>query len=644
MRGADPGQPNGVRGDDLLALRRRAEVLDVIFDAVIVKDWSERILDWNRGAERHYGWSRDEVLGKTCTEVLRTQYPISVEQVRAALLQRGHWEGELVRTRKDGTNVTVMGRCVLRRGAGGEPAEVVETCTDITGRLDLERMLAERTAVLEQREALFRGILEAAPDSIILVDERGVITLSNPKTVQIFGYSQEELVGQSIELLVPPRLRERHAGLRESYVHAPRSREMGSGTELSGVTKDGREFPIEASLSPLRLDGKLFVMAVVRDVTERKRAQAALLESEARLAEAQQVARIGSWSWDIAHGRMFWSDQNYRLIGLEPRAAEPTFELLLTRVAEEDRVRLRQVFERSLATHRPVALDFRVFLPDGRLATLNAEGKVLLDDEGRPMRMVGITRDVTEQRLVERMKDEFLSVVSHELRTPLNFIMGFSTLLEDEVSGPLNPKQHDYLGKILGGTDRMLVLINNLLDMSQIAAGSFKLSPSLTLYLPVVCEVISTLEPLIEEKRLTLTYDVQVTGEVPIDGQRIIQVLSNLVSNALKFTPEGGAIELRAYVNDGQLVTEVTDTGVGFEPDDLSRLFKRFTQLDMTYTRKVGGTGLGLSISKAIVEAHGGQIGACSAGRGQGATFWFTLPVTPHPQGAAPQSHAEEAS
>jgi signal transduction histidine kinase len=229
-------------------------------------------------------------------------------------------------------------------------------------------------------------------------------------------------------------------------------------------------------------------------------------------------------------------------------------------------------------------------------------------------------------RAADRHKDEFLSVISHELRTPLNFIMGFASVLDDEVAGELNAQQRAFVGNILSGSDRMLGLVNDLLDVAKIQAGRFELCAHPTPYWPLLEEVLATLRPLADQRGLTLTALVETEVAPPMDGSRIVQVLTNLVGNAIKFTPPGGRVTLRAFVRDEELVTQVMDTGVGIDAADVPKLFQRFSQLDMSATRQSGGTGLGLSISKALVEAHGGQIGVLSE-VGHGSTFWFTLPL-----------------
>jgi two-component system, sensor histidine kinase len=231
-------------------------------------------------------------------------------------------------------------------------------------------------------------------------------------------------------------------------------------------------------------------------------------------------------------------------------------------------------------------------------------------------------------RQVDQYKDEFLSVISHELRTPLNFIMGFASIVDDEVAGPLTPEQHDYMQRILYGSERMLRLVDDLLDFAKVSAGKLVLMPREVQFGPLVEDVMRTLTPLAAQKHITLEADVQVAEPACIDDQRIVQILTNLVNNGIKFTPEGGRVTVKARLDGGQVVTEVIDTGKGIDPDDLPNLFVRFKQLDMSATREAGGTGLGLSITKALVEAHGGTIQALSDGKGQGATFRFTLPLS----------------
>lgn len=248
-------------------------------------------------------------------------------------------------------------------------------------------------------------------------------------------------------------------------------------------------------------------------------------------------------------------------------------------------------------------------------------------------------RNMYEQRArleameeLDALKDKFLGIISHELRTPIHAILGFGSLLEDGVAGSLNEKQREYVHKLLEGADRLLYLVNDLLDMTRIQAGKLRLSPRRIDFSDVVASTVGGLEPLGRAKRLALTFRVG-DSLPPIcgDEQRLAQVLTNLVSNAIKFTPEGGAIEVRAFLDGDHLRCEVQDSGIGISEEDQSNLFKPFSQVGNSQAgARETGTGLGLAIACALVEAHGGAIGVRSE-PGKGSLFWFTIPLEGNP-------------
>lgn len=232
-----------------------------------------------------------------------------------------------------------------------------------------------------------------------------------------------------------------------------------------------------------------------------------------------------------------------------------------------------------------------------------------------------------ELRTLDLLKDEFISILSHELRTPVNAITGFGSVLADGVAGELTPQQQAYLEKMLGGADRLLALVNDLLDYSRIRAGKFVLEHHLLDARDILRESFELLRELAAQKGIAITcelppYPLPVLG----DHQRLGQVLVNLINNAIKFTAAGGSIVIRGQVRGEVIYIEVGDTGMGIAPQDIRRLFQRFGQLDTSNTRRAQGTGLGLAIVKSLVDAHGGDVGVMSE-QGQGSTFWFTVPV-----------------
>jgi signal transduction histidine kinase/Na+/proline symporter len=236
-----------------------------------------------------------------------------------------------------------------------------------------------------------------------------------------------------------------------------------------------------------------------------------------------------------------------------------------------------------------------------------------------------LSKAIDELRNLDRVKGTFLNAVSHDLRIPLTGIMGYAEFLEDGVGGTLSAEQMDFAQQISQQAERMTGLLNELLDFARMEAGKFKVAPRPMSYPDVLNSAVNAFRPAMAKKQLDVA--VALAPDLPLlqaDPDRVIQILSNLLSNALKFTPEGGCIRVRAYPEGRMVVTEVSDTGVGIPPEDLPHMFERFYQSEAG--KKAGGTGLGLSITKSLVAAHGGTIEASSS-PGEGSTFRFTLPV-----------------
>lgn len=280
---------------NLDTVEEQARLLDLARDAILVRDLNGVIRYWNHGAERLYGWSKEEALGQPIQILLKTKYPLPVAQIEAAALAAGEWEGELEHTRRDGSTLIVNSRWVLRQDAAGKPTSILQSNTDVT----LHRQAED---AVRRSEAKFRALLESAPDAMIIVDEQGRIALANRRTEQTFGYTAQELQGLPVEVLIPARFHAAHRDHRAAYAHDPQARPMGSGLELAARRKDGSEIPVEVSLSPLRIEKHLLVTAAIRDITERKRAEAALNHvHDLELAQAEHLANLGEIAAGLAH-------------------------------------------------------------------------------------------------------------------------------------------------------------------------------------------------------------------------------------------------------------------------------------------------------------------------------------------------------
>jgi len=500
----------------------------------------------------------------------------------------------------------------------------------------------------ERSGELYRQLIESAPDAMVVVDERGAITILNGQAEQLFGYARDELVGSPIEILVPERFRNAHAPQRTKFTQAPKLRPMGSGLELFGRRKDGSEFPIEISLSPLRTEAGLLVSSVIRDVTLRKRAETERKEVEdaARLSSDRLLSAVES-----IHGMLALYDAQDRLVLCNSSWRDFVSESVSGPVVGRSyaelldlgiKARLYELGDEPEDAFRRRCLEYRRNLA-GALDLKTRDGRSLRVNERRTLEggtistIWDVTDDVEHEAELKRAqavaedassaKSEFLSSMSHELRTPLNSILGFAQLLQRDRKAPLNDAQKDKLDYVLKGGEHLLRLIDDILDLSRIEAGRIAVSLEPVGLAEVFIEVKNTLDPM--AARAGVAFEL---GAVPpelstviADRTRLSQILINLGSNAMKYGKPGGKATLSATGGDGGFVRiVVTDDGIGIPLDKQKKIFQPFHRAGQE-TGPIEGTGIGLAITKRLAELMHGRVGFEST-PGVGSVFWIELP------------------
>jgi PAS domain S-box-containing protein len=520
--------------------------------------------------------------------------------------------------------------------------------------------MAERKAPPEETSAV--ALLDAAPDAIVVIGANERISLVNIQAEQLFGYARAELLGQGLELLIPERFRGGHRHHVAGYFANPVMRPMGSRLELFGRRKDGKEIPIEVSLSPVQNAQGMSVAAAIRDITERKRIETIAKTSTDRLSSAVESLQDAIAVFD-AEDRLVLCNSAYRSLMMRTKSGPligHSYECLLDAwlvdlvfTTDEDRAQFRR---ERLENRRD---------PKGAVDVRTRDGSNLrvIDrrtaDGGIVKTIWDLTQDIQlaeelrEARVLAEAgssaKSEFLSSMSHELRTPLNAILGFAQLLQRDKKEPLSDRHKDRVEQILKGGEHLLRLIDDILDLSRIEAGRVSMSPESVSVTEVLQTVRTTLEPMAARLGIHLEMS-SVDASIPMvhaDRTRFAQILMNFGSNAIKYNRPGGRVLFRVRITEhaDAVRISVEDTGMGIPVSKQDKLFQPFQRAGQE-TGPIEGTGIGLVITKRLAELMHGRVGFTST-EGKGSEFWVDMPVrdhhisTPAPAPASPNLRFE---
>jgi PAS domain S-box-containing protein len=547
----------------------------------------------------------------------------SVEELKATGVNKSAFEKEYIC--KDGTRIPVL---IAGAMLDEERSRGIAIVIDITERRKTEDALR---ASEEKYRTLFENMLEGFAYCRMIYDE-----LQRPVDFIYLNVNRsfDRIIG--VKTVIGKLVTEVFPGIREAY---PQLFEIYGKVALTGqpeffdldFSPSGKWLHISV-YSPQRE----YFVAIFEDITEQKRAEAELRESEQRLLLALDVSRMGIWELDLALHTAHRTLRHDQIFGYETFLTEWTYEMFLSHVIPEDRADVDEKFNEAIAKQQVWSFDCRIRRSDGVVRWIMALGKGEYDPNGKPVRMLGIVQDITDRKQVEQQREilikdleqknaeleRFTYTVSHDLRSPLITIHGFTGLLETDIAGNnATAIAHD-LDRINMAATKMEELLHDLLNLSRI--GRIVNPPEKVSFTVIADGAVELLEVGIRERKVVVVIDPGMPV-VKVDQARVREAIMNLVENAVKFMGDQQYPEIRIGVDydNNQPVFFVRDNGIGIDPKYFGKLFNLFEKLDA----KKEGSGVGLAIVRRIIEVQGGRIWVESGGPGKGSTFRFTLPV-----------------
>ncbi|KXS44643.1 MAG: PAS/PAC sensor signal transduction histidine kinase [Methanolobus sp. T82-4] len=619
-------------------MRSAKSFLDLVNAFILLVDNEHNIVSINKKASSLSGYTAQEVENKSWLDIFvpaNLQDKLKADFSSVSCDETSSQDSfECLVQCRDGTELNMDLKVTILQDGDGSTSGFLLIGSDIVQK---KKVIRENTKLL--------SFLGAATYAVIFSDSSGHITFWNKAAAELFGYEEEEALGQPLTIIMPKRYRKAHEGW-DQIISIGKSPVVGRIFEVTGLRKDGSEFPVEISITTTHVKGEVFHGAFLNDISKRKMKERLMTISKNKYRMMFEKSPLGIFHFD-ENGVITQCNENFvKIVGAPEENVISSimgFNMLRSFRDRSIKKAIRQVLAGI-----PARYEDNFHSPfSSKVIPIKAEFSPVISEEGKLMGGVCVVEDFTERKAAEealntyadelskaneelksldRMKDEFLSNLRHELTTPLIPIKGYSELMFDGALGDLNERQHDAMEKIMLSSERLKRLIDSLLYVSITEGGNVDYT-FIPLRLTEVLEsAINDRSPEITSKGHTIEKDLPC--DLPLiegDLDYLRNVFVNLIDNSVKFTPDKGIINISASNEDDHAHLQIADNGIGIGDTEILNIFNRFYQVDGSSTRKYGGNGLGLYICKKIIEAHKGEIWAESR-QGEGTTIHVTLP------------------
>jgi PAS domain S-box-containing protein len=484
----------------------------------------------------------------------------------------------------------------------------------------------------------FGQVVEMAPNALIMTSQAGVIEMANRRAEEIFGYARGEIIGQSIEILLPENLRHEHVKSRGEYVHNPTPRAMGVGRDLQARHKDGHQIPVEIALNPIGTKHGVRVLAAIIDISERKRQQEELIQTNERFSIASSAAGLGFWEYDLSTNTLLWDQWMFNLYGLEHQSNCQSYALWTSHVHPSDLAITEEKLQHAILGLTPFECTFRIYRSDGEMRYVKASAFVVRNKDGAPQKVVGINIDVTDSCLAEARQQQLISeleninaeltnftyVASHDLKSPLRGIHQIASWVTEDLAEVMDEPTKENLRLMRSRIVRMERLLDDLLIYSRVGRTDDDI---------VLVNTAQMIRDVFEFTVDTRPFVLTIIGDIPDIYTRktpLELIFRNLIGNAIKHHHQAhGTIHVNARMHDALIEFTVKDDGPGIPLEHHERAFAIFQTLKPRDV--VEGSGIGLALIKKTVEAAGGKVVLESDGQSitnSGCTFRFTWPAS----------------